>query len=111
GELARAITYSVRAGEHAMAVVAYEQAAGHFERALQAYGLEERADVPRRCDLLLALGQAQSRAGDAHSARDTFQRAAGLARKLDSPERLAAAALGYGAGLGGFEFGRVDEGL
>lgn len=111
GELAKAIDYSVRAGERAMKLVAYEQAADHFERALQAYGLQERADVPRRCDLLLALGSAQSRAGDSRAARETFLRAAGLARRLDAPDRLAKAALGYGAGMGGFEFGRVDEGL
>jgi AAA ATPase-like protein len=111
GELAKAIDYSVRAGERALKLVAYEEAADHFERALQAYGLQERADVPRRCDLLLALGIAQSRAGDSRAARETFQRAAGLARKLGSPERLAKAALGYGAGMGGFEFGRVDDGL
>ena len=111
GELARAIDYSVRAGERALKQVAYEDAANHFERALQAYGLQERADVPRRCDLLLALGTAQSRAGDSRAARETLLRAAGLARRLKSPERLAKAALGYGAGMGGFEFGRVDEGL
>jgi hypothetical protein len=111
GELTKAIDYSVRAGERAVALVAYEEAAGHFERALQAYALQERADLPRRCDLLLALGTAQSRAGAAREARETFLRAAAVARKLDSPERLARAALGYGAGMGGFEFGRVDDGL
>jgi hypothetical protein len=111
GELTKAIEYSVRAGERAMELVAYEEASDHFERALQAYGLQEHADVPRRCDLLLALGRAQSHAGLARSARETFLRAAGLARKLKSPERLARAALGYGSGLGGFEFGRVDDGL
>jgi hypothetical protein len=111
GELEKAIDYSERAGRRAMALVAYEEAADHFERALQAYGLQERADLPRRCDLLLALGTAQSRAGGARVARETFLRAAGLARKLDSPERLARAALGYGAGMGGFEYGRVDDGL
>ena len=111
GELAKAIDYSVRAGERALTLVAYEEAANHFERALQAYGLQERADVPRRCDLLLALGTAQSRAGDSRAARETFLRAAGLARKLGAPDRLARAALGYGAGMGGFEFGRVDDGL
>jgi tetratricopeptide (TPR) repeat protein len=109
GELAKAIDYSVRAGRRAMSLVAYEEASDHFERALQAYGLQERADVPRRCDLLLALGTAQSRAGNARAARETFLRAAGLARKLESPERLARAALGYGAGMGGFEFGLVDD--
>ena len=109
GELAKAIDYSVRAGERALSLVAYEEASDHFERALQAYGLQERGDGPRRCDLLLALGTAQSRAGNARGARETFLRAAGLARKLDSPQRLARAALGYGAGMGGFEFGLVDD--
>ena len=111
GELDKAIDYSVRAGERALELVAYEEAAEHFERALQAYALQERADVPRRCELLLVLGTAQSRAGESRAARETFLRAAGLARRLGSPERLARAALGYGAGMGGFEFGRVDEGL
>lgn len=111
GELDKAIDYLVRAGERAMALVAYEEASDHFERALQAFGMQDHADVPRRCDLLLALGAAQSRAGDSRAARETFLRAASLARKLGSPERLARAALGYGAGMGGFEFGRVDETL
>jgi len=111
GELAKAIDYSVRAGRRAMDLVAYEEAAAHFERALHAYGLQERADVPGRCDLLLALAMAQSRAGDTRAARETFLRAAGLARRLVSPERLARAAIGYGAGMGGFEFGLVDDTL
>ncbi|MFP5362132.1 MAG: ATP-binding protein [Thermoleophilia bacterium] len=111
GEPTRAIEYSVRAGERAMRLVAYEEAAEHFARALHVYGLQRQADAPRRCDLLLALGAAQSRAGDSRAARETFLRAAGLARRLGAPERLAKAALGYGAGMGGFELGRVDEGL
>ncbi len=111
GELGKAIDYSVRAAERALSQAAYEEAVDHFERALQAFGLQERADVPRRCDLLLSLGAAQSHAGSSAAARETFLRAAGLARTLDSPERLARAALGYGAGMGGFEFGRVDAGL
>ena len=111
GELAKAIDYSVRAGERALSLVAYEAASDHFERALQAYGLQEHADAPRRCDLLIALGTAQSRAGNARLARETFLRAAALARRLDAPERLARAALGYGAGMGGFEFGLVDDTL
>ena len=111
GELDKAIEYSVRAGERALGLFAYEEAAAHLERSLQAYALQERADVPRRCELLLMLAVAQSRSGEAGAARETFLRAADLARRIDSPECLARAALGYGAGLGGFEFGRVDEGL
>ena len=111
GELTKAIDYAVRAGERAMELVAYEEASEHFERALQAFGLQDQADVPRRCDLLLALATAQSRAGNTRSARETFLRAAFLARRLESPEQLARAALGYGAGMGGFEFGLVDDTL
>ena len=111
GELEKAIDYSVRAGERALGLVAYEEASAHFERALQAYALQERPDVERRCDLLLVLGTAQSRSGESSAARETFLRAADVARRIGSPERLARAALGYGAGLGGFEFGRVDDGL
>jgi tetratricopeptide (TPR) repeat protein len=111
GELTKAIDYAMRAGERAMALVAYEEASEHFERALQAFGLQDHADVPRRCDLLLALATAQSRAGNTREARETFLRAAFLARRLESPEQLARAALGYGAGMGGFEFGLVDDTL
>ena len=57
------------------------------------------------------LGTAQSRSGESRAARETFLRAADLARHSASAERLARAALGYGAGMGGFEFGRVDDGL
>ena len=111
GELEKAIEYNVRAGERALGLVAYEEASAHLERALQAYALQENPDVARRCDLLLMLGIAQSRSGQSDAARKTLLRAAELARRLGSPQRLARAALGYGAGMGGFEFGRVDERL
>ncbi|MGH2943694.1 MAG: hypothetical protein ACRDLN_13070, partial [Solirubrobacteraceae bacterium] len=90
---------------------AYEEAADHFEHELQTNRLQEDADVPRRCDLLLALGTAQSGVGDSRAARETFLQATDLARKLASPERLAHAALGYSAAVEGFEFGRVDDAL
>ena len=111
GDLEKAIDYCVRAGERALSEFAYEKASEHFERALQAYGLQEGADAPRRCDLLLKLATAQNRAGNARAARETYLRAAALARRLGSAERLARAALGYGAGMGGYEFGLVDDTL
>ena len=54
----KAITYARQAGKHAMSVLAYEDAVRHFERALQALA-RHGADDPRRCELLLALGEAQ----------------------------------------------------
>lgn len=107
GETARALEYTTRAGEHAAQVLAYEDAARHYEHAL------EVADgLPRRCDLLIALGEARARAGDTATARESFGKAATIARELESADRLAAAALGFGAGLGGFGYtGRADEAL
>ena len=46
--------------------------------------------------------------------KEIFQRAAALARKLGTPERLSRAALGYDGGFGGtvrFEVGVLDEAL
>jgi predicted ATPase len=103
-----AVDYASRAGERAAALLAYDEAAGHYERALQALEARGLADAGRHCDLLLALGDVRRRAGDVSRARETFQRAAGIAREARLPERLARAALGYGA-RGEMEIGTVDE--
>jgi tetratricopeptide (TPR) repeat protein len=76
----------VQAAEQAAAALAYEEAVAYYRRAL------ERLDAPD-ARLLLALAAAEARAGDA-AARDTFVRAAELARRDELPEQLAEAALG-----------------
>jgi tetratricopeptide (TPR) repeat protein len=100
--LAKAIEYSVRAGEFALSTVAYEEAARSYERALRALELREvlaplkpnavrtgepasptsAATESQRCELLLSLGTAQRLAGHLPIAVDTFRRAADLAREL-----------------------------
>ncbi|MEA2565375.1 MAG: eukaryotic-like serine/threonine-protein kinase, partial [Actinomycetota bacterium] len=106
----RAIDYAARAGERAASLLAFEEASRHYERALRSLGEGRKADrgikvpEPRRCDLLLALGETQWRAGDTPRARGTFTQAASIARRLHDPNRLAAAAVGYGEGLGAYEF-------
>jgi len=105
GDLQKATEYCRRAGETATALLAYEEAAGHYERALQALELADRARGKlERGELLLMLGQAQWRSGEIEKAKETFEQAASLARALDAPELLARAALGYGSGLGGAGF-------
>ena len=101
----KAIAYARRAAERATAVLAHEEAAGHYERALQAPELQDTPDEALRCELLLALGEAQARAGDVPAARESFRRAADLARKLSAPEQLARAALGFGGPRGVFDVG------
>ncbi len=91
GSAERAIEYARRAGDRATALLAYEDAVELYRMALTLVD-----DDVSNCDLLLALGDAQARAGESSEARRTFLEAAGFARKAALPDRLALAALGYG---------------
>ncbi|MBI3802016.1 MAG: AAA family ATPase [Deltaproteobacteria bacterium] len=102
----KAIAYATRAGEHALATLAYEEAVIQYERALQLLDLKD-ADEAQRCELLLALGGAQRQASTIRQARDTFLRAAAIARARRLPHQLARAALGF-AGLWVTAVGVVD---
>ena len=90
----KAVEYARRAGARAVGLLAYEEAARLYQMALAALGADGTARV--RCELLLALGNAHSRSGDAEAAKSTFLRAAELARTADLPEMVARAAAGYG---------------
>ncbi len=92
----RVVEYARRAGDHAQAMLAHEEAARLYESALQALVLCQAPDSALECTLLLALGEALARAGDMPQAKDAFLRAAALARINGDAEDLAAAALGYG---------------
>jgi tetratricopeptide (TPR) repeat protein/KaiC/GvpD/RAD55 family RecA-like ATPase len=96
GEVDIAVDYAIRAAERAASQYAWELATGQYDRALRALDLKTPVDQRRRCELLLALGHAQNRAGEVPTARETFLRAAESARAQEAPELLAAAALGYG---------------
>ncbi len=103
GDAARAVTWAERAAERALVCLAYEEAAGHYERALQALELLVPIDETKRVELLLARGDAESRAGDRERTRATFRAAAAAARPLGRPDLLARAAIGFG--------GRSEYGL
>ncbi|MEE8346459.1 MAG: AAA family ATPase, partial [Dehalococcoidia bacterium] len=109
GDVDKAIDYATRAAERALSLAAYEEAAGLYDIALQAVELKERADEGQRCELFLSLGDARWKAGDTDGAKETFRRAAELARRLNEPQRLARAALGTGGPWG--EVGVIDEPL
>ena len=96
----KAITYALQAAEHANALLAYEEAANHYTRALQLLEFHPSPEV-HQCDVLLALGNAQRKAGMIAATRETFERVAGFARRLGKPEHLARAALGFAIGLTG----------
>jgi class 3 adenylate cyclase len=114
GDVEKAIHYAWLAGKRAEGLLAYEEAATNYERALQLLELSEDADEAQRCDLLLALGEAHNAAGNREKAKESFRGAADLGRSLGAPEPLARAALGFGATLeSGFtvDFGVFDEDL
>jgi tetratricopeptide (TPR) repeat protein len=108
GDHRKAPAYAEAAGRQALAVQAYEEAVVHFERALSTLA-HAPGEQGRRVELLLGLGDARLRAGDLRAARAAFDEAAELARRRGSAEDLARAALGFGAGLGGFEVDPFDE--
>src|SRR5438094_1755941 len=95
GGMEKALTYSTRAARHAEASLAYEDAAALFERALEVLAEGRPADARERCELLLARGGAQWKAGDGPGARETFRQAADIARRIGDAPLLAGSALGF----------------
>jgi DNA-binding SARP family transcriptional activator/tetratricopeptide (TPR) repeat protein len=96
-DAAKALAYLTRAGQRALHLLAYEEAARLF-----ALALDHHPDETRHCELLLALADAQMRAGDLPSTQDILLRAADSARALGDPKQLARAALGFGKASLGF---------
>lgn len=97
GDAAKAAAYSFDAGRRAMSLLAWEEAAAHFGRALRVLDRAPAAGrAVSRCDLLLALGEARVRAGETDGARESFLAAAEVARRTADGTRLARAALGFG---------------
>ena len=95
GAAAQAVRYSVLAGDEAARSFAYEDAVEQYRRALQAITADPDAGDAARCDILLALGRVQWRAGDV-DARTTYLEAAASARARADGEQLARATLGLG---------------
>jgi predicted ATPase len=106
GDADKAVEYASRAGKLALDMLAYEQAAGHFEGALQALELTPPGAGDRRGELLLVLGEAQRAAGDLAAARASYEQAAAAAKRIGAAELLARAALGLGVE---FTVGVVDD--
>ncbi|HYD50035.1 MAG TPA: AAA family ATPase, partial [Terriglobales bacterium] len=102
GEAVEAVHYCQRAGDHALTLLAYEEAARHYRRALACLELrpqDSTRHAEQRCQLLLSLGDAQWGAGELAAMRATFQAAAQTAEALPPQQRgalLARAALGLG---------------
>jgi class 3 adenylate cyclase/tetratricopeptide (TPR) repeat protein len=91
GDADKAIAYAKRAAEHALSQTAWEAAAKLYQMALDALDGTSTPHEAERCELLLALGDTQFKAGIVESI-ETYLRAAGAARTAKAPELLARAA-------------------
>lgn len=94
----KAVAYLIRAGDAAGNAFAYDESIDHYEQALSLVRQEglEQSDADH-CDLFLALGSAQLRAGRPEG-RGVLLEAAALAQELADPSRLAQAALANNPG-------------
>jgi DNA-binding SARP family transcriptional activator len=103
GAADKAVAYARRAGDRALELLAFEEAARLYDSAL---ALTE--EPPERCELLLARGDAEARAGETEVSKRTLREVAELANRNGLPEHLARAALGYGGRLS-WETSKGDE--
>jgi len=88
----KAVTYARRAGERAQTVFAYEEAVRFHAMALKALDLTDAPDPAQRCDLLLALGEAQMPLGEPRGVADgVASEAFGLAEGLGDRGRASRA--------------------
>jgi DNA-binding CsgD family transcriptional regulator len=91
GGPARAIEYSLLAGRAALRALDFDEAESRFGAALE-LGID---DPRRQAQTELELGAARFRGGRSDDAMNAFRAAAQLARELEDPELLAAAAIGF----------------
>jgi class 3 adenylate cyclase/tetratricopeptide (TPR) repeat protein len=104
--LQKAIDYATQAGLRSTEQLAYEEAAAHYERAVRALALKG-TDEPRRCELLLDLGDSRFNAGEFRLGRESFRQAADLAEQLGLADELGRAAVGFGGHVY-FDVGVID---
>ena len=105
----RAIDYATRAGDHALAQLAHDEAATYYLQALELLEVAGRqVDDHQHVELLIALGEAQRRAGDpAH--RETLLEAARRAREMADHTGVVRAALANSRGALYSAAGAVDH--
>jgi len=111
GEARKGIEYAIRAGEWALARLAYDEAVTSFERALVLLDRFEPDDRRRRCEVQLALGDAQTRSGARDAARRSFAAVARVAKAMNLPHDLAQAALRFAPDFLAIESGVYDDDL
>ncbi|MEO7854933.1 MAG: AAA family ATPase, partial [Rubrivivax sp.] len=103
---AKALVYAKRAATNAGELLAFEESARLYQLALQLLLRHFPAELGQRCNVLLALAEAQTWAGGPETAQALNQQAAEMARQCGMTAQFAKAAIGFStssmqAGLSG----------
>jgi len=110
-DTAKALHYAQRAAEHALAVLAPDEAVRWYRQALELHAQASSSDRSECCELLIGLGEAQRQIGNP-SSRQTLLDAAGLAQQLRDTDRLVRAVLantrGFASRVGAVDSERVQ---
>jgi class 3 adenylate cyclase/tetratricopeptide (TPR) repeat protein len=98
-DVSRAAGFATRVGHRALNQLAHDEAARHYQQAIQLLDMAgDSADETRRIDLLIALAEAKHRAADPTYRADLLD-AAQRAERLGDADRLARAGLAGSGGL------------
>ena len=96
-DLDRAVAACRAAGEEATTILAFEEAAVWYERALEVLSMQATEDDLGQFELLTSLGETLLRGGARSEGHDAYRRAYEVSRRTGSPELMARAALGVAA--------------
>ena len=96
GDLATVVRTARAAGENALCQLAFDEAATHLRRALDALDDSRPHDDVMRYDILVALGHALNALDDVEGSRPVWLDVIRTARQLRDPARLFEASRGYG---------------
>ena len=106
----KALHYAREAAERALQQLAPGEAVRWYRQALELHAQASSGDPRDRCELLIGLGEAERRVGEAKH-RETLLEASELATELGDADRLCRAVLansrGYTSKLGGVDVRRV----
>ena len=107
-DTARAVDYATRAGDRALAQLAHDEAVTYYRQALELLQVAGDSAGGQPIELLIALGEAQRRAGDA-AHRETLLEASRLAAQRGDASALARAVLANTRGTLPTTIGDVDH--
>jgi class 3 adenylate cyclase len=105
----KAVSYARMAAESARRRLAYEEAVRLYGLALHALRSQNESNQTLETEMLLSLGEAQTKAGAHREARGSFSQAASISQRIGAPVMFARAVLGNGNAS--ISLGSADETL